>query len=106
MPFIVASRQGDSVHKNMAWPLNCVRAVVAQAEVRQAVAARDEAHEEQQALQLQHEAEMRHLHTEHAAQFASAHAQVGMPRYLLRPDGSISSKHPCSLRIQAVPFLL
>ncbi|GAQ86334.1 hypothetical protein KFL_002830110 [Klebsormidium nitens] len=47
-----------------------------QAEMRQAVAAREEAHEGQQALRLQHEAEMRHLQTEHAAQFASAHAQM------------------------------
>lgn len=47
-----------------------------QAELRQAAAVQEEEREAREALKLQHEAELRHLKTEHAAQFASAHAQV------------------------------
>ena len=72
--------EGRSGLADVPWALTPAARACVQAEVRQAVAAREAAEEGQAALQLLHEAEMRHLQTEHAAQFASARAQVGRPR--------------------------
>ncbi len=47
-----------------------------QGQLRQAAAALEKEREARAALQLQHEAEMRHLRTEHEASFASADARV------------------------------